>query len=777
MSRKSKNNVQTLPYSLTDGFILKTCKVVYSTITRLLAPLIPHKIMVELVLSVIRFVYPCEISGLANVPADKGALIASNHISLIDGLLIRAALKRKVYFLISEKTRSNWFVKAWVKHFDCITLVTSQEIGQTIESLKLAAQKIKEGYLVCVFPEGHVSRTATVLPFRKGIKVILRYTEACIVPVYLDNLWGSIFSFCGGRFITRMPPVFRRKTTMVIGTPLPSSVSNADLRKAVVDLGPIAWQMRRKHEQPIHRMFIRTMRRRPFTQAFGDFNQPKVTRMAFLIKTIALTRAVNKIWKGQKNVGLMVPTTPAAAMLNIGASITGRTSVNLNFTAGKAAMKSAIRQAKIKTVITAKLVDSRFPGILPDSVEKHFIEDIARRISFLDKVSAVLIAIFMPISAIEELCGQEFAQNIDDALTIIFSSGSTGEPKGAVLSHFNLISNLRQTDQYLKLDTDDSILQILPVFHSFGYLAMWMIVGLGLPAVFHPNPLDAAAIGEICEKCKVTFFFATPTFAQLYLRKCRPEQLGSVKNLITGAEKLSQKTIEGYKERFGIVPREGYGTTECSPVVCISVENYRESGILQIGSIPGSVGQPLPGMSVKIIDPDNGRLLGFNQPGLLLVKGPNVMNGYLDLPQITAEVLKDGWYNTGDIATLDQDGFVKITDRLSRFSKIGGEMVPHVVVEEALQQASGEESRCFAVTGVPDDKKGEVLVVLYTIACERIGDILKQLGSAGLPNLFIPRREFFIKVDEMPVLGSGKMDLKRLKQIALEVFGPRNKFR
>lgn len=777
MSGISDTNKQSLPYSLSDGLLLRVIKTFYQICASLIAPLTPAPAINRFVLALIRFIYPCQTLGISRIPAQKGALIAANHISLLDGLLIMAALERKVHFLVSEKTACNWFVKPWLKHFNCIPLITSAGIKGAVKSLKRAAAKIEQGELVCVFPEGHVSRIATVLPFRRGLKVMLANTDASIIPAYLDNLWGSIFSFCGGRFVTRIPPSFRRQTGLVFGHPLPASTTNAALRLAVVNLGAEAWELRRRFEQPVHRLFLRTMRRKPFHQAFGDIGQPMVSRMSFLIKTVAVTRAVKKIWAGQKNVGIMIPTTPVAAMLNIAASISGKTSVNLNFTSGKNAVKSAIRQAGLQTVITAKPIEARFPNLLPETVKKYYIEDLAAQISLIDKIIAAATAIFAPTRLFEKICGQEKQITLDDPITIIFSSGSTGDPKGVVLSHFNLIANVRQTDQYLKLGDDDMVLEILPFFHSFGYLGMWMALAMGLPAIFHPNPLDAQAIGEICEKCRVTFFFATPTFAQMYLRKCRPEQFGSIKNLITGAEKLSLKIVESYRQNFGIIPTEGYGTTECSPVLSINVNNYRDSGLLQVGSLTGSVGQPVPGVAVKIVDPETMLPLGFDQPGLLLVKGPNLMQGYLHLPEATAQVMQDGWYNTGDIALITKEGFIKITDRLARFSKIGGEMVPHGVIEDLLQNLSQEESRVFAVTGVPDEKKGEVLVVLYTIDPQRIPEILKQAGESGLPNLFLPKHEHFIKVDEMPVLGSGKIDLRRLKQIAQDLFGPQRKFR
>jgi acyl-[acyl-carrier-protein]-phospholipid O-acyltransferase/long-chain-fatty-acid--[acyl-carrier-protein] ligase len=226
--------------------------------------------------------------------------------------------------------------------------------------------------------------------------------------------------------------------------------------------------------------------------------------------------------------------------------------------------------------------------------------------------------------------------------------------------------------------------------------------------------------------------------------------------------------VNAFKDRFGIEPIEGYGITECAPVVAVNCPDFRAAGYFQPASRRGTVGQPLPGVSVHIVDPDTFAPLPPDTPGMLLVKGPNVMKGYLGREDLTANALHDGWYITGDIAMLDEDGFLTITDRLSRFSKIGGEMVPHGKVEEALHLAANIDTQVFAVTGLPDEKKGERLAVLHTLDEARIPEILGQLAADGLPNLFIPSRANFIKVDALPLLGTGKMDLRGLKRIAME---------
>lgn len=237
---------------------------------------------------------------------------------------------------------------------------------------------------------------------------------------------------------------------------------------------------------------------------------------------------------------------------------------------------------------------------------------------------------------------------------------------------------------------------------------------------------------------------------------------------MAGAEKLTERVAVAFEDQFGVRPLEGYGCTECSPVVAVNTNNFRAADFRQLGTKRGSIGHPLPGVAVRIVDPDTQQILQPGQPGLLLVRGPNVMQGYLKRPEKTADVLVDGWYNTGDIATLDEDGFLRITDRLSRFSKIGGEMVPHIKIEEALQDVADVSEQVFAVTSVPDEKKGERLVVLTTVSEERLTECLGAFAKVELPPLWKPKADQFMRIESLPYLGTGKLDLRRLREIALE---------
>jgi acyl-[acyl-carrier-protein]-phospholipid O-acyltransferase/long-chain-fatty-acid--[acyl-carrier-protein] ligase len=355
---------------------------------------------------------------------------------------------------------------------------------------------------------------------------------------------------------------------------------------------------------------------------------------------------------------------------------------------------------------------------------------------------------------------------------VIFSSGSTGEPKGVMLTHYNLVSNAQGLGQLLDFGPQDRFLGILPFFHSFGFTAT--LVGpavLGVGVAFHPNPLDAKPIGALVRRYSLTYLMATPTFLQFYVRGCEASDFGSLRFAMVSAEKLPDWLANAFEEKFGLRPVEGYGCTECSPVVSCGTRDFRAAGFRQSGSRRGSIGRPLPGVSVRIVSPETGAPLPLGEPGLLLVRGPNVMRGYLGQPAKTAEVLRDGWYVTGDIVRLDEDGFLQITDRLSRFSKLGGEMVPHMKVEEKLHEAAGVNEITFAVTGLPDPKKGERLVVLHTLAEERLPDLLKKLPQLGLPNLWVPRPNHFFHVDSLPRLASGKMDLRKIRQMALDLSG------
>jgi acyl-[acyl-carrier-protein]-phospholipid O-acyltransferase/long-chain-fatty-acid--[acyl-carrier-protein] ligase len=424
----------------------------------------------------------------------------------------------------------------------------------------------------------------------------------------------------------------------------------------------------------------------------------------------------------------------------------------------------------LKTVVTSKLFLEKVKVHPPGEV--IYAEDLAEKPKIAEKMAALFGALFLPMGSLQKFCGASRKTRLDDTATVIFSSGSTGEPKGVVLSHYNIASNVAQLLQVFMLHKGDRILGILPFFHSFGFTGtLCLPAASGIGAVFHPSPLDSRAIGALVSQHSVTMLLATPTFLNTYTRRCTPEDFGSLRIVMAGAEKLPDRISMAFEDQFGIRPLEGYGTTECSPVVAVNTYDFRAAQFRQVGAKRGTIGHPLPGIAIRIVDPETGELRGIGEPGLLLVRGPNIMQGYLNHPEKTAEVLKDGWYNTGDIATVDEEGFLRITDRLSRFSKIGGEMVPHIKIEEKLQEIAQATDQVFAVTAVPDEKKGERLIVLTTLPEDELAKTIEQFAKAELPALWKPRADNFLRIESLPYLGTGKLDLRRLRELALELAG------
>lgn len=730
--------------------------------------LLPDVLLRLVLILLTHSVYRLKISGRPNVPDHGGALLVPNHVSFVDGLLILASLDRPVRFLVDSSCFEKWWLQPFMKSLGAIPISASGGLRGVLKALRQAGQYLDEGQVVCLFPEGQITRIGALLPFRRGLEKIVKGRSAPIIPVYLDQLWGSVFSFKGGRFVTKWPQKIPYPVSVSFGPPLPPDTPAWMIRQAVQDLSTQSWMARIPNRRPLHHTFIHAVRRGPRRFAFADETSPNVSALKALTGAIVIARTLRPRWANQDRVGILLPPSVVGALVNIAAAISGRTSVNLNYTAGKAAMTAALKQAKLTTVITSRAFLEKAKLALPEGLHPVFVEDLKRRQSSASRITAMLLALVAPPRLIERICGAHKHPDMDSELTIIFSSGSTGQPKGVVLTHANIDSNVEALAQVFPVRRSDKMLGILPMFHSFGFMTLWLAANHGVGVVFHYNPLDAEAVGRLVETHRITILVATPTFLQLYLRRCSPGSFGSLRIVFTGAEKLPTRLVEGFEQTFGIRPIEGYGTTECSPAVAVSTLDVRYGGIYQSGSRRGSVGLPLPGVSIRVVDPDTFEPLEINQPGLLLVKGPNVMRGYLGQDDLTAKVMRDGWYVTGDMAAIDEDGFIRITDRLSRFSKIGGEMVPHGRVEEALQEAAGLDLQAFAVTAIPDEKKGERLAVLHTYEPNKIPQLIEKLTQMGLPNLFIPRADHFVKVDALPILGTGKLDLREVKRRALE---------
>ncbi|HOW68800.1 MAG TPA: AMP-binding protein [Candidatus Paceibacterota bacterium] len=712
--------------------------------------------------------YRVKVLDAGNVPAQGGALLVSNHISFLDMLLVLAGSQRFVHFLLPQEVYDIAWLKPFLRYLRVTPLPPESQPRELICTIHKARNLIARGELVGIFAERSISRIGVTLPFRREFERIMEGLTAPIIPVCLDGVWGSIFSYQRRRFLWKIPDTLRRRVTVSFGKPLPSSASAFEVRSAIQELNTEAWAHRRDSMRTLHRSFVRRARRSPLRFAMADARVPRLTFGGALIKVVFLARRLRAPWAGQEMVGILLPPSVAGALVNHAALLMGKVPVNLNYTLSEEPLASCIRQCNLESVITSQVFLDRVKVKVP--VRILLLEEVAARPGLGEKLLAFVLAWFTAMSVLEKAVGRKHSGSLDDLATIIFSSGSTGEPKGVMLTHYNIASNATQLSQLLDFSPRDRFLGILPFFHSFGFTAtLTASAAMGIGVAYHPTPLEAKPIGELVRRYALTYVIATPTFLQIYLRGCQPADFGSVRAVMASAEKLPTWLANAFEEKFGVRPMEGYGCTECSPVVTCSTHDFRAAGFRQAGSRPGSIGRQLPGVSVRIVDPDTGEPVPAGKPGLLLVRGPNVMRGYLGQPEKTAEVIKDGWYTTGDIASVDEDGFLRITDRLSRFSKIGGEMVPHVKIEDKLHEALGTSEIVFAVCGLPDPKQGEKLVVLHTLPEQRIAELLKKLPQLGLPNLWIPRPNLFFHVDALPLLATGKRDLRSVRQLAAKL--------
>ncbi len=753
------------PLDLSPNQIFFVGSVVTLAATLYAVRLVPDSLIRLLIWMLTHTFYRVRVRGRQHIPQKGGALFVSNHLSLSDAFFLIASTDRHIRFIMYQGMYEKWWINPFARMMRIIPISSELRPREMIKSLQEASDWIKEGNVVCIFAEGQITRIGQMLPFRKGFQKIMKGVDAPIMPVNLDGVWGSIFSFEQGRFYWKLPREIPYPVTVSYGEPMPPDSAPHEIRQVVQELGSEAWAERKPRMRPLHRAFIRTARANKARFAFADANTPRMNFLGALTGSILLGRRLRETWAGQKNVGILLPPSVPGALVNYAALMMGKVPVNLNYTLSEEALASCVKQTGITKILTSKKVLGMLKLELP--VETVLLEEIAENPTAMEKLGALLRAVLFPARWIEKALGCEEPVGMDDLATIIFSSGSTGEPKGVMLTHYNVMSNVEQLGQVFAFDKEDAFLGVLPFFHSFGFMGtLGAPAGIGVGVGYHANPVDAKTVGRIVQDNGITFLLATPTFLQLYLRGCQPEQFGSVRFAMVGAEKLPDRLADKFEEKFGVRPMEAYGCTECSPAVTVNTRDFRAAGFRQVGGKRGFIGHPLPGVGVRIVDPETGGPLPVGQAGLMLVRGPNIMKGYLGQPEKTAEVLKDGWYSTGDIAAMDEDGFIRITDRLSRFSKIGGEMVPHIKVEEKLHDLAGLTEQKFAVTGLPDEKKGEKLVVLHTLEQDELDPVLKQLADADLPNLWKPRKDQFHLIDKLPYLGTGKLDLKGIKQLA-----------
>lgn len=722
-------------------------------------------------------VYRLRVHGLSNVPRTGPALLVSNHVSFIDALVILASQRRRVRFLIWAPFLGVPGLRLILRLVHAIPIDGRSGPRAIIQSLRAAADALARGEVVCIFAEGGITRTGFLLPFNRGFEQIVKRSPVPIVPICVDHVWGSIFSYQGGTFFWKLPQNLPYVVHVNFGPPLPPTADAFAVRQAIQHMSAESSVRRSPERKPVHRQFVRMAVRHPRRPCLfdpGNATRPMLRYGEVLAGAKVLMRRLRPIVGDDAMVGIWLPPSSAGAITNIALACLGKTSVNLNYTSAPNIVQSAIRQCNVRKVLTSRLFTHKVPLDPGPGVELVYMEDFRKSFSVWEFYRTIA-AIWLVPGFIQEYWIMGLGRHTaDDVVTVIFSSGSTGDPKGVMLTHGNIAANAESMIQAIDPEPKDRLLGILPFFHSFGFtVTLWVPLQVGASLVYHPNPLQAREIGELCRKYQCTIFLSTPTFLRSYLKRCEAGDFASLRILVCGAEKLPASLAREFKDKFGILPLEGYGCTELSPVASVNVPDWQQGSQRQIGNKPGTIGQPVPGVAARIVHRETGAALSLGEEGLLHIYGANVMKGYLGRDDLTQKKVQNGWYVTGDLARMDEDGFVTITGREERFAKVGGEMVPLEKVEEELNDILGGNEKLVAVTAIPDSKKGERLIVLHLPLTDGVTPqvLWKRLGERGLPNLYLPGQRDFIQVPELPILGSGKLDLRKCKECAMELAG------
>ena len=735
---------------------------------------LPHLFTRLLLLPILKTGYRFHVNGLKNLPQSGGVLLLGNHISWIDWLVLQAASPRAIKFVMYRPIYNKWYLTWFLRIFKVIPIGG----GASKESIQTIRSYLENGEVVALFPEGHISYNGQINEFQKGFEHVLEGLEnITTVPFYLRGLWGSSFSRADSHYKILSKKRGKREVLIAFGKPINGFIDAVAMKQKVVELSFSAWEHFINEQAPLTHHWLESAKSDLFKECIADAQGTELNNVKFIAAVLSFAKVLKTKLRGQRHVGVLLPSSAAGAIVNMALFVLGKVPVNLNYTLSAESMQKALAKAQIDTVLSsAKFLDKLtakgfdFNAILADKL--LFAEDIAKGLNKTAKTHAFLTALFAPQWWIKL---RHFADvKLDDTATILFSSGSEGDPKGIELSHKNLLTNIKQVSELLNFRRDDVILNSLPIFHSFG-LTVTTLLPLceGVKMVSVADPTDGATIGKMSAKHGVSILFGTSTFFRLYTRnkKLHPLMFQNVRIVIAGAEKLKTDVKDAFRLKFGLEIYEGYGTTETAPVAAVNVPNILEKDSLKELTFTkeGTVGLPLPGTIIKIVDPDTLNELKTGEDGLILIGGGQVMKGYLDDPEKTAEVIAelDGvrYYKTGDKGHIDEHGFVTIVDRYSRFAKIGGEMISLGAVEANLSQAIGEDA-VFVATAVNDDKKGESVVLLVKSELT-LSDIQQRIKALNIPPIMLPSEIFL--VDEIPLLGSGKIDFKRAKLLATEL--------
>ena len=719
------------------------------------------------------FRYNLKITGNENIPIEGPVLLIGNHTSGIDWILLQMASPRSLRIAVNEDKSEHGFSR-WILKFLGAIRINRRNPEPAMAEIRKA---LLHGEAVVVFPEGELSKSCHIGRFSIDYSEAIRDTDVKLIPFYIQGVWGGKESYASesvsfGERLTRI-------VSIAFGKEFPAETAPAKLRNILRELSMAAWTKSLSFYPTIVPFWLHAAKRRvrhrvSIYSPLGDH----LTGYGLIRRVLNYSHVIRKISHGERNVGFMLPPSPEGISLMLSIWSAGKTSVNLNYTSGVESVLKCVERTEIETVFTSRAFLDKLQKrgqdyfVLGKVAKLVCVENLEKSAGILRQTLFAIAAFALPARLLDFL----FVKKVrpDDVAVILFSSGSEGTPKGVMLSHRNLVSNTQQSNAVFTLRRNDVMLAELPIFHSFG-LTVTVLMPLfeGIPLVTCSEPTDVKTIARVCAEFRVTILVGTPTFLRAVglNRWVHPMCLKHLRLVLSGAERLRPEIRDLFARKFKKEIYEGYGCTETAPIATFNTEDVLLDDFLTMEpcSNQRSVGMPIPGVGVKIIDPETNLELSQGEEGMILVGGCQVMKGYFKDPERTKNVILEigghRWYKTGDKGKLDEDGFVIIVDRYSRFAKLGGEMISLGAVETKINETGILNGSDFIVVAIPDEIKGERIVLLF--AGEKDADeVLRELRKSGIPQMMIPGAAFGLS--NLPKLGSGKADFTGAKKIAME---------